>query len=248
MCTVGRAYVPKRWLSMLLGTIVVACMLACGSEASAPPAVSLLLTADTSHPCAGATRMKITIDEIGGDPLENEVATAIAPEQLDCDFSVGVAEALYSLLVGEINTDKAHTAKVELFDSTQLSVSLGASEPFQPTPTKRIDPIEIKLTRVAMLGTALVDLMAEPDFASASGTLTISLASSPGLGSRQLDWPGTAAEKRPLRISGLQGFGLQLDLEVKDATGNSLASATTEAFTVGLSESEAFVSPALQPR
>lgn len=228
--------------------VAMLCMAAagCGSESSVPPPVTLLLTADTSHPCAGAVRMKVTISEIGGDSVEQDVSTAIAPEQLDCNFDVGVAEAVYGLLVGEINTDKAHTAKIELFDSIELRVGLGGSAPFEAIANKEIDPIEIELTRVAILGTALIDLLAEPEFAAARGTLRISLAGS-AAGARKVDWPGTAADKRPLRISGLAGFGLKLDLEVIDAAGTSLASRTTEAFTVGTSDNEAFVTPALEP-
>ncbi|MEE8410716.1 MAG: hypothetical protein V3T05_14035 [Myxococcota bacterium] len=222
----------------------------CGGSDSVPPAVSIALFSDGSHACAGVVRMKVTIDvgNKSADSIESEVPTAIAPEQLDCNFDVGVAEALYSLMVGEIKTDIVHTAKVELFDSTDFMVGRGRSGPFRAASHESIDPVEIELVRFAPLGTVLIDLMAEPDFAGARGTLDIVVfAGSEPIGSREIVWPGNAADKRPLRISGLLGIGLRMSLEVTNSAGTSLASRFTKTFALGSSTSDAFASPDLEP-
>ena len=105
----------------LIAIIVALGCVACGG-ASDPPAVSILVSSDGSHPCAGAVELKATLSELNGDSTEYVLAAAVAPEQFDCDFDVGVAEAVYSVMVGEIDVGVIHTVAIELYDSTGLVV------------------------------------------------------------------------------------------------------------------------------
>lgn len=191
--------------------------------------------------------MKVSLSEIGGDEIEAEAPAAVAPEQLDCDFGVGVAEAIWALPVGEIDTGVPYVAQVELLDSIGTQLALGVSEQFQPERRDAIDPVEVELTRVTALGTALLDLVAEPGFSSAVGELAVAVkVGTDILTTKTIDWPGEAPGKRPLRISGLAGFGLRLDLSVDDAGGSEVASATTEPFSFDQPEVDPFVTPALE--
>ncbi|MBI3178176.1 MAG: hypothetical protein HYZ27_00860, partial [Deltaproteobacteria bacterium] len=123
-------------------------------------------------------------------------------------------------------------------------IAAGATEPFDPG---RGDTVELQLTRVAPLGTVLIDLWAESDFAAESGSLQIAILASAGaVGARSVAWPGDAPSKRPLRISGITGFGLRLYFEVV-AGGNAVVSRFSEVFSVGSSADDAFVEPALTP-
>ena len=245
-----RSLTSSRWLRVCLGVSLLGTAasgpVSCGDDTSAPPGVSILLSSDGSHACAGAVRIKATVAEVGGDSTVRELDAAVAPEQLDCDFDIGVAEALYALLIGEIATGKAHIVTVALFDSTGLQVAAGGSAPFEASPSREVDPVVVELTRVAPLGTVLVDLMALPDFASSSGTLEIAvLAGVEPIGSRRIPWSADSSLKRPLRISGLAGIGLRLATTLRDGSDTELASRITDPFSLGSSPSDAFVTPAL---
>ncbi len=228
------------------GVVVLAlCCAACGG-ANDPPAVSILLSSDGSHPCAGAVELKATLSELNGDSTEHVIAAAVAPEQFDCDFDVGVAEAVYSVLVGEIEVGVIHTVAIELYDSTGLVVGMGVSETFQARPDKEIDPIELQLSRAPMVsvGTALIDLASEPAFNGVSGEIAIVIE--PIGSSRELTWPGDDSLKRPLRISGLpEGFDLFLAIELTGTDSTLLADYETDTFSVGSTESDAFAWPGL---
>ncbi len=206
--------------------------------------VSILLTSDGTHPCAGAVRLRATLQQVGGDSVAEEAPAAVAPDQLDCDFSVGVAEALYGMQVADADSGQTFVVRVELFDSTALMVAAGATEPFDPGAG---GTVELQLTRVAPLGTVLVDLWAEPDFAAVSGSLAIAvLAGAGAIGARSVAWPGEAPSKRPLRISGIAGFGLRLYFEVV-VNGDAVVSRFSEVFSVGSSPDDAFAEPRLTP-
>jgi len=228
---------------------VIALVLAsgCGGD-TAPPAISVLLSGDGSHACAGSVSMTVTLSEVNGDAsTEQSVATAVAPEQLDCDFAVGVAEGAYAVALGEMATGRPHTITVELFDSTGFTVAAGGSEPFEARARKSIDPIDIELTRVAPVGTVLVDLLAESDTATAGELDIVLLAGNDPIGSRTMDWPGDDSLKRPLRISGVLGFGLRVALTVEEVPGTAGFSYLSEAFTLGSAENDAFATPQLDP-
>jgi hypothetical protein len=219
----------------------------CGSSGDAPPGVSLALSSDDSHACAGAVSLKVTVSEVGGDEIETEVPAAVSPDQLDCDFSQGVAEAFWALPVGELDTGISHVAQVELLDSLGTRLAFGASGQFQPERRDEIDPVEVELSRVAALGTVLLDLLAEPAFSAANGELSVVVkVGTDALSTKRIDWPGEAARKRPLRISGLAGYGLFLDLSVQDGDGTEVAGATTETFSFDDPEIDPFVTPTLE--
>jgi hypothetical protein len=218
---------------------------ACGDGDSAPP-IYVELSSDGSHACAGAVSMKITIAEVNGDAsIEQEVATAVAPEQLDCDFDVGVAEGAWAVEVGDMAVGRPHTITVELYDSTGFMVAAGGSEPFEARARKSIDPVAVELTRVAPVGTVLVDLLAEAGTASAGDLDIVVLAGSDAIGARAMDWPGDDSIKRPLRISGILGIGLRL-LLTAEAGGVEMFSFVSEPFTLS-STGDTFATPALDP-
>ncbi len=229
--------------------LILACLVAavgCGDE-SAPPRVVIALSSDDSHACAGAVSMKVTIGEVNGDgSTETEVATAVAPEQLDCDFDVGVAEGAWALEVGDMATGKPHTVTVELLDSTGFLVGAGGSEPFEARARKSIDPVAVELTRVAPVGTVLVDLLAEPGTEVAGDLDIVVLAGADAIGARSLSWPGDDSLKRPLRISGMLGVGLRL-LLTAEAQGTKLFSFVSEPFTLSSSGESTFSTPLLGP-
>jgi len=228
--------------------IIIALVLAtgCGDDTTLP-GVSILLSGDGSHACAGAVSMTVTLDEVNGDgSTELSVATAVTPEQLDCDFDVGVAEGSWALPVGEMATGNPHMVTIELFDSTGFTVAAGGSEPFEAKARKSIDPVRVELTRVAPVGTVLVDLLAEPDTGIAGDLDIVVLAGNDPIGSRSLEWPGDDSFKRPLRISGLLGIGLRLVLTA-EADEIELFSYITEVFTLGSGDENAFATPGLDP-
>lgn len=219
---------------------------ACGQSIPAP--VEVLLSSDTTHACAGAVEMTLTLSEVNGDDSSQTFATAVSPEQLDCDFDLGVAEALWSVSAGEIPTEVLHTVTIELHDSTGLLVGVGGSEPFRASATDANDPVNIELTRAAPLGTALVDLVLEDGFGAVSGDLSIViLAGSDPIGGRSLSWPGDDSLKRPLRISGIAGTGLHLVIDLEDAAGNVVESRISETFSLGSTPDSAFATPKLNP-
>jgi hypothetical protein len=247
-----------------VGAVLLLAATACGGSASVPgvnialvaddthpsarvPGVNIALVADDTHPCAGAVRLKATLSEVNGDAIERELDAAVPPEQLDCDFSNGVAEAVWADALGEIPTGKPYLAKVELFDSTGLSVAAGGTEVFQAHADEAGDPVTLQLTRLVPVGTLLVDLYAEPT-SHAAGTLTVELlAGSEVLGTRDTSWPGDESIKRPLRISGLPELsGLKCRLTVS-AGGSTIASFVTDSFGVGSSAQDAFASPNFEP-
>jgi hypothetical protein len=226
--------------------ITVLALCGCGGD-TASPAVSVLLSGDGSHACAGAVSMTVTLSEVNGDATtESTVATAVAPEQLDCDFDVGVAEGAYALAVGEMATGRPHTVTVELFDSTGFTVAAGGSEPFEARARKSNDAINVELTRVAPVGTVLVDLLAEADTAVAGDLDIVLLAGNDPIGSRNLEWSGDNSLKRPLRISGLLGVGLRIMLTLEDA-GIEVFSYLSEPFALGSADADAFATPVLDP-
>lgn len=230
--------------ALALATLLV--VAACGRTTPAP--VEVLLSSDTSHACAGAVEIKLTLSEVNGDDTSQTLGTAVAPEQLDCDFDYGVAEALWSVSAGEIPTEVLYTVRIELYDSTGLLVGVGGSEPFRASASETNDPVHIELTRAAPLGTALVDLVLEDGFSAVSGDVSIViLVGSDPIGSRSLRWPGDDSLKRPLRISGLAGTGLHLAIELEAADGTVVASRISETFSLGSTPDNAFATPQLNP-
>src|SRR5206468_3378994 len=96
----------------------------------------------------------------------------------------------------------------------EVVAAVGPSGPVAPFDPSQGGSVDLQLTRVAPLGTVLLDLWAEPAFAAAAGTLdVVVLAGATPVGSREMTWPGEAPEKRPLRISGLTGIGLRILFE-----------------------------------
>jgi hypothetical protein len=217
---------------------------ACGGAANAP-GVSIALVADDTHPCAGAVRLVATVSEVNGASTEHGFDAAVAPEQFDCDFTNGVAEAAYAEALADVVTGKPYTARVELFDSTGLSLALGGSGVFQAHADKSIEPVTLQLTRVVPVGTLLVDLYAEAA-SHAAGTLTVELlAGSEVVGTRDTSWPGDESTKRPLRITGLPALsGLRARFTLKDGAA-TIASFVTDPFAVGATADTAFASPSL---
>jgi hypothetical protein len=232
-------------VSVLVG---VAFWCGCG-PGKAPDPVRILIANDTTHACAGAVTLKVTLAQPNASTVaEQTFAAAVSPEQVDCDFGVGVAEAVYSLMLGEIDVAVPHLLKVELSDSTGTTVAAGATEPFNASPNQENSAISLQLTRVAPLGTVLLDLDAEVDFHGKAGELTlVLLAGSDPVGSRSLHWPGDQSLKRPLRVSGLTGLGVRLAIELKDNSDTVLAKRLSDAFSLGSAPDSAFVWPTLGP-
>ena len=222
--------------------LLAATLAGCGT--TAPPPIEVLLSADGTHPCAGAVMVEVTLGEVNGDDAVTRFDAAIAPEQLDCAFVVGIGEALFAVSLGEIDVSIAYRVSLELHDSTGLVVAVGSSEPFRAS-SDGIDPIAIELTRFAPLGTALVDVEAVPQFQTPGDLDVVVLAGSDPIGSRSLAWPADGSLKRPLRISGLSGTGLHLLVELSDGSGTVVASALSDVFSLGSTPDAAFATPPL---
>jgi len=102
--------------------LLAATLAGCGT--TAPPPIEVLLSADGTHPCAGAVMVEVTLGEVNGDDAVTRFDAAIAPEQLDCAFVAGLVVAVGSSEPFRASSDGIDPIAIELTRFAPLGTAL----------------------------------------------------------------------------------------------------------------------------